>query len=449
MSGKVTTIILAAGKGTRMKSTVPKVLHKVCGVPMIKRVVDAALGVNSGEVVVILRHEKELIEAFLQQTYPHLLNVKVAYQGELPGTGAAVLDALPTVSADAENIAILSGDVPLFSTEHLAPLLTQFETSSADLLVLGTHVADPTGYGRIITTESAFIVEEKDATSEQRSVNFINTGIYIAKKDLLQDILPKLQNNNASGEVYLTDIVKHASTMGKNVVVADLPQSIYAEGVNDRSQLAHLSGHRNAEILQKHMRAGVTIIDPTNTWIGEDVEIAPDVLIEPGCYIYGKVRIESGAQILLSTRIIAGCGDDKSIVIGKNASIGPFAYLREGNKLAENTKIGAFVEAKKAKIGRGSKVPHLTYIGDAEVGEGSNIGAGSIFANYDGVHKHATKVGNNVRIGSKSVLVAPVEVGDNSYTGAGTLVRKDIPADVLAYSKNELVVNRDWIKENR
>ena len=437
-------IVLAAGAGTRMKSRKPKVLHEIGGRSLLVHAVTAAEGASPGELVVVLRHERERVAEHLAE---HASEASVADQDEIPGTGRAVQCGLEQVTATEGTVLVTYGDVPLLDPATLRDLVSAHEGAAAAATVLSARVPDPTGYGRILRSEDGSevlgIVEHKDADETQRAIDEINSGIYAFDLAVLRDALGRIGTDNAQGEMYLTDVLSIAREDGRSVRAVVTEDVMMVEGVNDRVQLAELGAEMNRRTLERHMRAGVTIVDPSTTWIDADVTIAQDAVILPGVQLHGATDIGEEAVIgpdttLRDTEVGAGAEVLRShallAVIGANANVGPFSYLRAGTVLGAQGKIGGFVETKNAVIADGAKVPHLSYVGDAEIGEGSNIGAGTIFANYDGVNKHRTVVGKHVRVGSDNILVAPVTIGDGAATGAGTTVRKDVPPGALGVS---------------
>ena len=444
MESPAAVIVLAAGAGTRMKSRTPKVLHPIGGRSLLVHAVTAAEGTSPSELVVVLRHERERVAQHLSD---HAPEVVIADQDEIPGTGRAVQCGLDAVTATSGTVLVTYGDVPLLDPGTLRRLVAGHEEAAAAVTVLTARVPDPTGYGRILRsadgTEVEGIVEHKDATADQHAIDEINSGIYAFDLEVLRGALERIGTDNAQGEMYLTDVLSVARADGRSVRAVLTSDVMMVEGVNDRVQLAQLGAEMNRRILERHMRAGVTIVDPSTTWIDADVSIGQDATILPGVQLHGATDIGDEAVIgpdttLRDTEVGAGAEVMRSqtvlAVIGAGASVGPFSYLRAGTVLGADGKVGGFVETKNAQIGDGAKVPHLSYVGDAEIGEGANIGAATIFANYDGVDKHRTTVGKQVRVGSDSVLVAPVTLGDGSATGAGTVVRKDVPPGALAVS---------------
>ncbi len=454
---RIAVVVLAAGQGTRMKSSTPKVLHRLAGLPLLAHVLRTASSLEPEHVAVVVRHERERVAAEVVERAPDAI---VVDQDDVPGTGRAVEVAVQALPADFDgSVVVLSGDVPLLDTASLR-LLVNAHAGKAVTLV-SAIAPDPTGLGRVVRdADGAFVgvVEHKDATEEQRAITETNAGIYAFDVTHLRAVLPSLTTANAQGEKYITDVPALIAERGGAIDVVTLTDPWLVAGINDRAQLSDAARELNARIVRRHQVAGVTVQDPATTWIDVDVTIEPDAEILPGTQLVGATAIAAGAVVgpdttLRDTEVGAGATvnrvDATLAVIGERASVGPFAYLRPGTILGDRGKIGTFVETKNAVIGRGSKVPHLSYIGDAEVGEDSNIGANTITANYDGVHKHRTEVGSNVRTGSHNVFVAPVRIGDGAYTGAGTTVRKDVPAGSLAISYAPQRNTDGWVEEHR
>jgi bifunctional UDP-N-acetylglucosamine pyrophosphorylase/glucosamine-1-phosphate N-acetyltransferase len=452
-------VVLAAGQGTRMKSSLPKVLHPLGGMPLIGHVLDTAMSLRPDVIVAVVRHERDQVARAVTEHYEAAVIVD---QDDQPGTGRAVELALAALPAGFDgSVVVLSGDVPLLEAETVRELVESHEQANRALTLLSVDLADPTGLGRILRDSSgAFtgIVEEKDATNEQRQITEINGGVYVFESGMLTTVLARIGSNNAQGEKYLTDAASQILELGGAIdaLIARDPWMI--AGINDRAQLADAARELNARIIRRHQLAGVTIQDPNTTWIDTAVSLGQDVTVLPGTQILGATTVESGATIGPDTTLVdCEVGERASIrrseatlaVIDADASVGPFSYLRPGTTLGVNGKIGAFVETKNARIGDDSKVPHLSYVGDAEIGEHSNVGAGTIFANYDGVAKHETVVGSHVKIGSKNVLVAPVRIEDGTYTAAGTVVRKDVPAGSLAMNVAPQRNVEGWVEKNR
>ncbi|MGI8392899.1 bifunctional UDP-N-acetylglucosamine diphosphorylase/glucosamine-1-phosphate N-acetyltransferase GlmU [Leucobacter sp. W1038] len=460
MAGRsLAVVILAAGQGTRMKSALPKVLHPIGGRPLISHVLDAAAGLSPESIIAVVRHERARVTEVITSHAPHTTIVE---QDEVPGTGRAVEQALAALPASFDgSVVVLSGDVPLIDVATLERLTRGHVEHGRGMTLLSAVSEDPTGLGRILRDGNGAmlgIVEEKDASDAQRRITEINGGIYVFSRRALQRALAEIDTNNAQAEKYLTDAAARILAAGGVVdaVATDDPWLI--AGVNDRVQLADAGRELNRRIIEAHQRAGVTIQDPTTTWIHADVTIEPDVELLPGTYLHGATSIATGAIIGPDTTLVdCEVGENVRIrrseatlaVFSPGAQVGPFSYIRPGTELGAGGKIGAFVETKNAKIGDGSKVPHLSYVGDATIGADSNVGAGTIFANYDGVAKHHTEVGDAVRIGSKNVLIAPVTIEDGVYTAAGTVVRKDVPSGALAMNVAPQRNVHGWVAENR
>ncbi len=452
-------IVLAAGQGTRMKSRLPKVLHEISGRPLVGHVLTTAAALGADIVEVVVRHERDQVVAALAEGYP---SARIVDQDEIPGTGRAVqvaLDALPEEFGG--DVLVLSGDVPLLEVDTLRALIDAHHAAHAAATLLSAHLADPTGYGRVIRDDSGYvarIVEQKDATPAEAAVTEINSGVYVFRAPLLRTFLARVDQNNAQGEMYLTDVIGLLRDADEPVAaeVADDVTSTF--GINDRAQLAEAGRVLNARIVRRWQRDGVTIVDPATTWIDDDATLAEDVTVLPNTQILRATTIAAGATIGPDTTLVdCEIGEDAVVrrtdanlaVIGANATVGPFSYLRPGTVLGEGGKIGAYVETKNAQIGEGSKVPHLSYVGDATIGRGVNLGASTITANYDDVNKHHTEIGDEVHTGSHTVLVAPVRLGAGAKTGAGAVVRKDVPAGALAMSIAPQRNIEGWVEKNR
>ncbi len=449
-----TALILAAGEGTRMKSETPKVAHRVLGVPMIRLVVEAARSAGCERIVTVTGHKAEAVEALIE-------DVSCVRQDRQLGTGHAVMCAREALSPAAGSLLVLSGDTPLMTSETIAGLAAMRESGGSAVTVLTAAVPDPTGYGRIIRDrdgEVAAIVEEKDCTPEQRRVTEINTGTYCFDAEVLFAHLDRLTTANAQGEYYLTDMIRVFSEEGLTVSAMQTDDPLETLGVNSRLQLAEASSILQARINRGHMLEGVTMTDPALVWIGPDVQIGRDVEIGPMTFLMGATRVGDGAVLGPNTRVtdsVIGDGAivDSSVVVsavvGPQATVGPVAYLRPGAVLETGSKAGTCVEIKNSVVGEGSKVPHLSYIGDATIGRNVNVGAGSITCNYDGAHKHATVIGDGAFIGSDTMLVAPVRIGEGAITGAGSAITRDVPADALAVERNDQRIVEGWAARKR
>jgi len=456
---RLAVIVLAAGQGTRMKSGRPKVLHSIAGVPLIGHVLATARELSAAYVVAVVRHERDAVSAAIRDMMPEAI---VVDQDDMAGTGRAVEMGIGALPDDFDgDVVVVSADVPLLDAATLSGLLAVHREAAAAATLLSAIVDDATGYGRIIRENDGSlsrIVEQKDAADDELSISEINSGTYVFGVAGLRTHLPLVGTDNSQGEKYLTDVVALLRQAGMPVAAVPVPDPWIVEGVNDRVQLAHTAARLNAMIVRGWQLAGVTIQDPATTWIDLRATLAEDVELLPGTHISGATTVARGARIGPQTTIHdCEVGENATIsrsdatlaVIGAGASVGPFAYLRPGTELGADGKIGTFVETKNAKLGTGTKVPHLSYIGDTTVGEESNIGAGTITANYDGVDKHATVVGSHVRTGSHNVFVAPVTIGDGAYSGAGTVIRKDVPPGALAINVAPQRNMDGWVAAHR
>ncbi|MGE4316009.1 bifunctional UDP-N-acetylglucosamine diphosphorylase/glucosamine-1-phosphate N-acetyltransferase GlmU [Acinetobacter sp.] len=441
-------IILAAGKGTRMRSSLPKVLQPLAGRPLLGHVIETAKKLNAKNIITIFGHGGNLV----QQAFAHE-NVQWVEQAEQLGTGHAVKVTLPVLPTDGVSL-ILSGDVPCISRDTLEKLLAVSRETGIGLVTL--TLADATGYGRIVRENNKIqaIVEHKDASDAQRQIKEINTGIYCVSNAKLHQWLPKLSNNNAQGEYYLTDIVAMAIADGLEVASVEPERAFEVEGVNDRIQLAALEREFQAYQAKLLMQQGVHIIDPSRFDLrgklttGQDVRIDINVIIEGDCELGNNVEIGAGC-VIKNTKIASGTKVQPysifdNAVVGEDTQIGPFARLRPGAKLANDVHIGNFVEVKNSTIGLGSKANHFTYLGDAEVGAGSNIGAGTITCNYDGANKFKTIIGDSAFIGSNSSLVAPVSIGNGATVGAGSVITRDVAENSLAFERSKQVAKENY-----
>ncbi|MCF6390512.1 bifunctional UDP-N-acetylglucosamine diphosphorylase/glucosamine-1-phosphate N-acetyltransferase GlmU [Mycobacterium sp. MBM] len=444
-----------------MSSATPKVLHPLGGRSMLAHVLHALTALTPGHVVVVVGHGRDRVNAEVSRV-SEATNTPIGtvVQEEQLGTGHAVGVGLGALPADfTGTVVITTADVPLLGADTLAALRTAHEGAQATILT--TTLADPTGYGRIVRDADgavAAIVEQADADETQRAIGEINSGVYAFDASALRAALTRLRTDNAQGELYLTDAVAILRADGHTVRAQHVADTAQVSGVNDRVQLAALGAELNRRIIERHQRAGVSIIDPGSSWIDVDVEIGRDTVVHPGTQLLGTTAI--GADCTIgpdSTLADVEVGDGASVVrthgqlavIGAGASVGPFTYLRPGTVLGADGKLGAFVETKNSTIGAGTKVPHLTYVGDADIGEHSNIGASSVFVNYDGESKRRTTIGSHVRTGSDTMFVAPVTVGDGAYTGAGTVLRDDVPPGALAVSENTQHIIEGWVLRKR
>jgi bifunctional UDP-N-acetylglucosamine pyrophosphorylase/glucosamine-1-phosphate N-acetyltransferase len=439
-----TALIMAAGQGTRMKSAVPKVLHPVCGRAMVAWPIEAAREAGAGRIAVIVSPDRDISGALPA-------GVEVVPQPVPDGTGGAIRAAREII-AGSETVLVLSGDVPLVSAAMIGDLLAAHAGGDAAATVVTAVLDDPGAYGRIVRDRDECveaIVETKtagDASAEELAIREINAGIYVFGAGPLAAALERISNDNAQGEYYLPDVIAPIRAEGGRVrpFVSDDPTVVL--GINSRLDLAAVEAEARRRILERHMLAGATIVDPVATWIEADVELASDVRIEPGSSLLGTTKVAAGCVIGPHTTLVdCELGAEVSVPhsylvecsVAEGCTVGPFAHLRPKARLEAGAKAGAFVEVKNSVIGPGSKVPHLSYVGDADVGAGSNLGASTITANYDGFTKHRTKIGRNVRTGVDTTLVAPVEVGDEAYTGAGAVIREDVPPGALGVTREE------------
>jgi bifunctional UDP-N-acetylglucosamine pyrophosphorylase/glucosamine-1-phosphate N-acetyltransferase len=455
----VTAIVLAAGAGTRMKSARAKVLHQIAGRSMLEHALVAVAGAGVHTTVAVVGHDREQVSEAIAAYDPAIVQ---AVQEQQNGTGHAVHVALESLDSPPDGTVIVTyADVPLLSAQTLSELLVAHRAAGHTVTILTAEVDDPTGYGRILRGEDgavAAIREHKDASDDELSVREINSGILVVDGEFLTAAVASLETDNAQGELYLTDIVGKAVAEGRPVGAHVLEDVWQTEGVNDRAQLARLGAELNRRIAAHWMAEGVTIVDPATTWIDSAVTIEPDVTILPGTQLLGATAVAGGATIgpdttLRNVEVGAGAtvvrthGSDA--VIGDDATVGPYAYLRPGTELGTRGKIGTFVEVKNSTIGEGAKVPHLSYVGDADIGEGANIGAGTIFANYDGVNKHRSTIGRHAKTSSNNTFVAPVTVGDGAFTGAGSTIREDVPPGALAVSAGRQRNIEGWVADKR
>ena len=450
MFEKTTAVVLAAGQGTRMKSALPKVLHGIAGRPIVHFPVRAAVEAGCGEVVVVVGHGREAVESYLSAAFHAnggVPMVKSALQKEQRGTGDAAKAALPAVGASAERILLYYGDSPLLEAADVAAVAKKLDEDPSAVLAIATCTTnDPFGYGRVIRDAAGNVVEIREQrdlqTDEERAIREWNPGIYAAKRSFFEEALASLEPNNAQGEYYLTDIVRYATKKGLRVATVPSRPEVM-DGVNDRAQLAALDRAMVARILDRHRRAGVTIRDGAR--IEDSVTIERDAVVESFAVLRGNTKVGAGAVVDVGCVLTnADVGENVTLkpytvitdsVVRARAQIGPFSHLRPESDIGEEAHVGNFVETKKTRLDKGAKANHLAYLGDGFVGEGANVGAGTIFCNYDGFSKHVTRIGKGAFIGSDSQLVAPVTIGDGAYVGTGTTVTKDVPADALAIGR--------------
>jgi len=456
MPRNLAAVILAAGQGTRMKSELPKVLHPVVGLPMLSHVVQTAKALDAAPVVSVIGHAADLVRTSMQSE-----NLSFALQAEQLGTGHALQCAEAALKDFAGDLLLLCGDVPLLRDTTLRTLLEHHRETSASITILTAQMTDPTGYGRIIRGPNGVerIVEEKDASSEERQVDEINTGIYLFRAPEVFAFLRQLDNRNAQGEYYLTDVVAAARQAGERVEALLVRDAEEAMGINDRIQLAQAGEIMRQRINETHQRAGVSLLDPNATYIDPEISIGCDTVIHPGVHLRGKTTIGSNCEIEPGV-IVTDCtvGDRVHLkpgsvlsesIIGDACAVGPMAHLRPGTVLTGNNKIGNFVETKKAIIGEKSQASHLTYIGDATLGKNVNIGCGTITCNYDGVNKYQTTIEDDVFVGSDTQFIAPVTIGRGSLIGAGSTITEDVPADALAICRSEQKNIEGWAARKR
>jgi bifunctional UDP-N-acetylglucosamine pyrophosphorylase/glucosamine-1-phosphate N-acetyltransferase len=452
----ILTVIIAAGKGTRMKSDIVKVLHPLLGLPMLTYPIELSLhGIRAEKTIVVVGHQADRIQEVFKG-----LPIDFALQKEQLGTGHAALQATPFLHSFRGTILILCGDVPLVKVETLHSFIDAYKRTGSTLSVLTTVVEEPFGYGRILRNSEGWlekIVEEKDASEDERTIREINTGIYCVKASFLKQGLTEIGRENAQGEYYLTDLVEIAKKRSLRCSAYVVADPVEVMGINTRVDLATAHDKLRQEKLKELMLSGVTVVDPKNTYVEKMVEVGKDTIIYPYCTLQGKTKIGEHCIIEHNSRISdSTVGDEVTIrsnsvitesKVEDQASIGPFAHLRPLSEIKKKAKVGNFVEVKKSVIGQGSKANHLSYIGDSLLGEDVNIGAGTITCNYDGFEKHQTIIGNRVFVGSNVELVAPVKVGSGSSIGAGTTVTKDVPEGALAISRVKQKNIKGWSKK--
>ncbi len=448
----VGAVVLAAGQGKRMCSELPKVLHHAVGVPLVCHVLDAVRGAGITEVVVVIGQGAELVKETLGPEYGY------AFQEKRLGTGDAVRQAMPYLTPECKEVLVLCGDTPLLKAETLVELIQKRRETGAAAAVLSGVLEEPTGYGRVLRDSNNMveaIVEQSDATAEQELIREINTGSYIFAREALEETIYRLQPDNKQGEYYLTDCIHLIKEKDKPVTALIAPVEETA-GINTRSQLAAAEKILRQRECERLMDQGVTIQDPDTTYIDKGVRVGQDSIIYPFTFLEGETVVGKGCTLGPGSRIHSALlGDDVSVqysvitasIIGDQCQIGPYAHIRPGNHLADQVKVGGFVELKASVVGEGSKIPHLSYIGDTTVGSQVNIGAGTIVCNYDGLHKHKTLIEDQAFIGSNTNLVAPVQVGKGAVIGAGSTITRDVPADSLAVERAQQLVHPDWRKK--
>ena len=455
-------VILAAGEGKRMNSATPKVLHAIAGRSLIGHVIEAAAAIDPAHLMVVVGHGRDQVLAHLDEVAPW---VDTVIQDQQRGTGHAVRVALSALASAHElgsaPVVVLSGDTPLLRGETVRALVAAHVAAGAAATLLTAELSDPTGYGRVVRGVGGgvdAIVEHRDADPETMAIREINAGMYAFDPSRLIPVLDRLSTANDQGEEYLTDVVSMLSAEGLPILGLPVAEADEVAGVNDRVQLADAAAAMRDRINVNWMRAGVSMLDPSTTWIDVDVDLAPDVELSPNTCLLGPTSVATGAKIGPGTTLTAcEVGEFATVihtwaelaVIESRASVGPFTYLRPGSRVGIQARVGAFVEMKNATLGTGAKVPHLSYVGDAEIGEGSNIGAATIFVNYDGQDKHRCVVGRHVRIGSDTMLVAPITVGDGAYTAAGSVITEDVPAGAMAVGRARQKIIPGWVQRKR
>ncbi|MEU3613892.1 bifunctional UDP-N-acetylglucosamine diphosphorylase/glucosamine-1-phosphate N-acetyltransferase GlmU [Streptomyces sp. NPDC006872] len=453
-------VVLAAGEGTRMKSAIPKVLHEISGRSLVGHVLAAAGELDPENLVVVVGHAREKVTAHLNEIDPH---VRTAVQAEQNGTGHAVRMGLEALGGSVDGtVVVVCGDTPLLTGATLAQLAATHQGDGNAVTVLTAEVPDATGYGRIVRDGASgavtAIVEHKDATEAERAIREINSGVFAFDGQLLADALKKVRTDNSQGEEYLTDVLGILREGGHRVGASVAADHREIAGINNRVQLSEARRILNDRLLTAAMLSGVTVIDPATTWVDVTVTFEQDAVVHPGTQLHGATHLGEGAEVgpnsrLKDTTVGAGARVDNTVSdsaqIGAHATVGPYAYLRPGTRLGAKGKIGTYVETKNAAIGEGTKVPHLSYVGDATIGEYTNIGAASVFVNYDGQDKHHTTIGSHCRTGSDNMFVAPVTVGDGAYTAAGSVITKDVPPGSLAVARGQQRNIEGWVARKR
>ncbi|MFB7516376.1 bifunctional UDP-N-acetylglucosamine diphosphorylase/glucosamine-1-phosphate N-acetyltransferase GlmU [Streptomyces sp. NPDC056144] len=452
-------VVLAAGEGTRMKSKTPKVLHEIAGRSLVGHVVSASRELEPEHLVVVVGHAREQVKGHLDA---HYAGTRTAVQEEQNGTGHAVRMALEELGAAPEGtVVVVCGDTPLLSGETLKALAGTHAADGNAVTVLTAEVPDSTGYGRIVRDADGAvtaIVEHKDASTEQLAIREINSGVFAFDGKLLAEAIKQLRTDNSQGEEYLTDVLSILREAGHRVGASVAGDHREILGINNRVQLAEARALLNQRLLERAMTAGVTVVDPGSVFVDVTVTFEADATILPGTQLLGTTHVAEDAVVgpntrLTNTTVAKGARVDNTVavdaVVGEGASVGPFAYLRPGTNLDTKAKAGTFVEMKNATIGEGTKVPHLSYVGDATIGEYTNIGAASVFVNYDGEAKHHTTIGSHCKTGSDNMFVAPVTIGDGAYTAAGSVITKDVPAGALAVARGQQRNIEGWVARKR
>lgn len=453
-------VVLAAGQGTRMRSSQPKVLHQVCGRALVGHVLDACIGLAPTRCAVVVGNGADAVRQYVEETTATETELVFVEQRERRGTGHAAQLAMEADVPGDDDVLVVAGDTPLLTTTTLQALVDTHRANDAAATVLTAVLDDPAGYGRVLRDARGVvvrIVEERDADDNERAVREVNTSIYCFRRSQLTDALAKITPDNSQGELYLTDVIAVLREAGLEVHACEVADAVEVTGVNDRAQLASVERCMRARINDGWMRAGVTMVDPDRTYVDVAVELDADVRLLPGVMLEGRTSIGRGSEVGPDTRLVdTVVGEDcvvqqcvaRGVEMGDQVTVGPYAHLRPGTELADGVHIGSYVETKNARIGEGAKVPHLAYVGDASVGPRANVGAGTITANYDGKSKHHTAIGADARTGSNSVLVAPVTIGDGAYIAAGAVVTADVPAGALAKGVPARV-EEGWVARNR
>ncbi|MGW0912413.1 bifunctional UDP-N-acetylglucosamine diphosphorylase/glucosamine-1-phosphate N-acetyltransferase GlmU [Streptomyces sp. NPDC002784] len=453
-------VVLAAGEGTRMKSATPKVLHEICGRSLVGHVLAAARELQPENLVVVVGHAREKVTAHLAEVDAE---VRTAVQAQQNGTGHAVRMALEELGGAVDGtVVVVCGDTPLLTGATLQALAATHSADGNAVTVLTAEVPDATGYGRIVRDGASgavtAIVEHKDADASQRAIREINSGVFAFDGQLLADALGKVRTDNSQGEEYLTDVLGILREAGHRVGASVAGDHREIAGINNRVQLAEARRILNDRLLTDAMLAGVTVVDPATTWVDVTVSFEQDAVVHPGTQLLGATHLGEGAEVgpncrLTDTRVGAGARVEATVAdraeVGAEATVGPYAYLRPGTRLGAKGKIGTYVETKNASIGEGTKVPHLSYVGDATIGDHTNIGAASVFVNYDGQDKHHTTIGSHCRTGSDNMFVAPVTIGDGAYTAAGSVITKDVPPGSLAVARGQQRNIEGWVARKR
>ncbi|RBY76009.1 bifunctional UDP-N-acetylglucosamine diphosphorylase/glucosamine-1-phosphate N-acetyltransferase GlmU [Geodermatophilus sp. TF02-6] len=456
--GVAAVVVLAAGQGTRMRSSLPKVLHTLGGRSMLGHVLAATAPLAARHTLVVVGAGREAVEEHLAAVAP---DARPVVQEEQRGSGHAAAVALAAVPDLEGPVLLVNGDAPLLRPETVAALVDAHRRAGNVLTVLTAEVEDPAGLGRIVRDADGAvraIVEECDATPEQRAIREVNAGVYVADAATLRRVLAGLATDNAQGEQYLTDVLAPLAEGGAPVGGVPAEDPVDVLGCNDRRELAARRRTLNDRVLDALMRSGVTVVDPATTWVDVTVTVEPDALIEPGVQLRGVTSVATGAVVgpdstLVDTAVGQGAGVVRAhcvdAEIGPDVSVGPFAHLRPGTRLRVGAKVGTFVETKNAEVGEGSKVPHLSYVGDATIGVGTNIGAATVFVNYDGVAKHHTTIGDHARTGADNMFVAPVTVGDGAYTAAGSVITSDVPPGAMGVARARQRNVAGWVRRRR